>query len=305
MIGQDSEEEESDSAVSVPGPGSPQPQNFKPYVPEDFANFEVYNASLETLEAGVCASEEKEVSRSPSASTCTSGYVSHSASTATLSDVLFSGSESCDQITTRDTSDPQEHTRGHVLSFSVPAQRCSRRRDGCLMSVSQEFTDFKGADDGEGGNLDGFETGSDTTSQSHLHNGEGSLELGLEDAADSSEDENAPVVQLPDWMAPGEQVWVGEWIGTVHYVGGVEFAKGIWVGVELDLAVGTSSQIESRSQLPQRNQETVTKKPFLFFTGKHNGTVQGRVYFRCATGHGVFVRPSRLTRGPPSIDPKH
>ncbi|XP_056617812.1 kinesin-like protein KIF13A isoform X3 [Triplophysa dalaica] len=272
----DSEEEESDSAVSVRGPGSPQLQNFKPYVPEDFANFEVYNASLETLEAGVCASEEKEVSRSPSASTCTSGYVSHSASTATLSDVLFSGSESCDQITTRDTSDPQEHTRGHVLSFSVPAQRCPRRRDGCLMSVSQEFTDFKGADDGEVGNLDGFETGSDTTSQSHLHNGEGSLELGLEDAADSSEDENAPVVQLPDWMAPGEQVWVGEWIGTVHYVGGVEFAKGIWVGVELDLAVG-----------------------------KHNGTVQGRVYFRCATGHGVFVRPSRLTRGPPSIDPKH
>ncbi|KAL3060333.1 hypothetical protein OYC64_014822 [Pagothenia borchgrevinki] len=36
--------------------------------------------------------------------------------------------------------------------------------------------------------------------------------------------------------------------------------------------------------------------------GKHNGTVQGRVYFRCPPGHGVFVKPSRLNRGPPSMD---
>lgn len=38
------------------------------------------------------------------------------------------------------------------------------------------------------------------------------------------------------------------------------------------------------------------------FIGKHNGTVQGRVYFRCPPGHGVFVKPSRLTRGPSSMD---
>lgn len=81
------------------------------------------------------------------------------------------------------------------------------------------------------------------------------------------------MAQLPDWMAPGEQVWVGKRRGTVHYVGGVEFAKGIWIGVKLDMAVG-----------------------------KHNGTVQGRVYFRCPPGHGVFVKPSRLTRGPPSME---
>uniref|UniRef100_A0A671LLJ6 Kinesin family member 13A n=1 Tax=Sinocyclocheilus anshuiensis TaxID=1608454 RepID=A0A671LLJ6_9TELE len=128
--------------------------------------------------------------------------------------------------------------------------------------------------------------GMDPPPQFHLHNGKESPSIplphakpqleatqGLESLADSSKDENGPVAQLPDWMAPGEQVWVGKRSGTVHYVGGVEFAKGIWVGVELDLAVG-----------------------------KHNGTVQGRVYFRCATGHGVFVKPSCLTRGPPSID---
>uniref|UniRef100_A0A669F2D2 Kinesin family member 13A n=1 Tax=Oreochromis niloticus TaxID=8128 RepID=A0A669F2D2_ORENI len=86
-----------------------------------------------------------------------------------------------------------------------------------------------------------------------------------EPSGDSSGDESTPVAQLPDWMAPGEQVWVGKRRGTVHYVGGVEFAKGIWIGVKLDMAVG-----------------------------KHNGTVQGRVYFRCPPGHGVFVKDLRV-----------
>uniref|UniRef100_A0A6Q2X7I0 Kinesin family member 13A n=1 Tax=Esox lucius TaxID=8010 RepID=A0A6Q2X7I0_ESOLU len=93
---------------------------------------------------------------------------------------------------------------------------------------------------------------------------------GSGDSSSGDEGSGAPVAQLPDWMAPGEVVWVGKRSGTVHYVGGVEFAKGIWVGVQLDLAVG-----------------------------KHNGTVQGRVYFRCPPGHGVFVKPSRLRRAPP------
>uniref|UniRef100_A0A8C5B6Z2 Kinesin family member 13A n=1 Tax=Gadus morhua TaxID=8049 RepID=A0A8C5B6Z2_GADMO len=93
-----------------------------------------------------------------------------------------------------------------------------------------------------------------------------------EPSGDSSGDESSPATQLPDWMAPGEQVWVGKRKGTVHYVGGVEFAKGIWVGL-ISLPIG-----------------------------KHNGTVQGRVYFRCPPGRGVFVKPSRLTKGPPSLD---
>uniref|UniRef100_A0A8C5FWS8 Kinesin family member 13A n=1 Tax=Gadus morhua TaxID=8049 RepID=A0A8C5FWS8_GADMO len=90
-----------------------------------------------------------------------------------------------------------------------------------------------------------------------------------EPSGDSSGDESSPATQLPDWMAPGEQVWVGKRKGTVHYVGGVEFAKGIWVGL-ISLPIG-----------------------------KHNGTVQGRVYFRCPPGRGVFVKPSRLTKATP------
>ncbi|XP_065126597.1 kinesin-like protein KIF13A isoform X2 [Paramisgurnus dabryanus] len=318
----DSEEEEPDaeSAFSIPDP------SFKPYVPEDFANFEVYNASLE---ASVCASgvgpraAEKDVSKSPTASSCTSGYFSHSASTATLSDVLFAASDSCDQLSTRETSEPQEQ-RGFVSTKSAetghapvsgPPQTvpCTKRDCSsllprkCILSVSQEFTDFKGADDAViVEDLRCFQTGcSDSTktpdmdvshsvcptlpqAQCRLINGEEPHSAPLSDTelngeeledledADSFVDENAPAVQLPDWMAPGEQVWVGRWSGTVHYVGGVEFSKGIWVGVELDHAVG-----------------------------KHNGTVQGRVYFRCATGHGIFVKPARLTRGPSSTDAKH
>uniref|UniRef100_A0A671LIC0 Kinesin motor domain-containing protein n=1 Tax=Sinocyclocheilus anshuiensis TaxID=1608454 RepID=A0A671LIC0_9TELE len=402
----DSEEEDPymDSAFTRsndPGLGSLELQNFKPYIPEDFANFEVYNASLETQEGAMCVqgemapgigvltgtrAVEKEVSRSPTASTCTSGYFSHSASNATLSDVLFSGSDSCDQLNIKEPPDPQEASHGRGLHPSrsasgscpaqtIPAQPCSRHCTDldcsprlprkCILSVSQEFTDFKGAnddvgeedhgkigwkaesiptdfkgvDDGVGeedlgnikwkgesmspdlkgvdhgvkddlGNIKwkaesippNFKGGDDSVGeedlsnirwkaesippdlkgvghgiredlgsigwkadsipqaktqgmdpppQFHLHNGKESPSIplphakpqleatqGLESLADSSKDENGPVAQLPDWMAPGEQVWVGKRSGTVHYVGGVEFAKGIWVGVELDLAVG-------------------------------------------------------------------
>uniref|UniRef100_A0A8C2CZD7 Kinesin family member 13A n=1 Tax=Cyprinus carpio TaxID=7962 RepID=A0A8C2CZD7_CYPCA len=154
-------------------------QNLKPYIPEDFANFEVYNASLETQEGAMCVqgemapgigvltgtrAAEKEVSRSPTASTCTSGYFSHSASNATLSDVLFSGSDSCDQLNIKEPPDPQEASHGRGLHPSrsasgscpaqtIPAQPCSRHCTNlncsprlprkCILSISQEFTDFK------------------------------------------------------------------------------------------------------------------------------------------------------------------
>ncbi|RXN01739.1 Kinesin-like protein KIF13A [Acipenser ruthenus] len=35
--------------------------------------------------------------------------------------------------------------------------------------------------------------------------------------------------------------------------------------------------------------------------GKHDGTVQGKEYFHCASGHGVFVKPSRLSRAPNEV----
>uniref|UniRef100_A0A8C4UBX0 Kinesin family member 13A n=1 Tax=Falco tinnunculus TaxID=100819 RepID=A0A8C4UBX0_FALTI len=75
---------------------------------------------------------------------------------------------------------------------------------------------------------------------------------------------------LPSWMAVGEQVCVGSnKMGTVRYVGTVDFSAGIWVGVELNVQLG-----------------------------KHDGVVRGREYFHCKPRHGVFVRPGRLSKAP-------
>ncbi|XP_077432241.1 kinesin-like protein KIF13A isoform X2 [Vanacampus margaritifer] len=359
MITQESDEEEPavDATLNLDRGLQDHGAGFRSYIPEDFANFDIYNA---TLESRADWKERKEVSRSPTTSSCTSGYFSHSASNATLSDLPFSSSESSDHLTctSRESHDVVgcHAGRGYTQMKSVAAgseERTFPLPQNCNLSCSQEFTDFKGADDTiaeedlddftqkweqDGGDIAttlktetchssdvaGITNNSDNASAAlHKHPvssntvictigpsptsvitsvtslskapplrggdppirepAQGDVPHGspspspdpssTEPSGDSSGDESAPVAQLPDWMAPGEMVWVGKRRGTVHYVGGVEFAKGIWIGVKLDLAVG-----------------------------KHNGTVQGRVYFRCPPGHGVFVKPSRLTRGPPSMD---
>ncbi|XP_026989078.2 kinesin-like protein KIF13A isoform X2 [Tachysurus fulvidraco] len=326
----DSEEEESElERCTVPT--SVSLRHFRTYVPEDFANFEVYNASLcggRDLTPGMDSlpgnrGVEKEGSRSPTASSCTSGYFSHSTSNATLSDMPFSGSESSDRLSvgSRDATELQEHARNSLTLKSALNEAAHNHNSSSHSNTSQEFTDFKGAGDefveDELKHFDWhtetkraeishkhsahmstnvLEATSTTPPQCHLHNGsEGPSSTSsspgtpphptaaddmacrngarISPAPSSEDEEITPVAQLPDWMAPGEQVWVGTRSGTVHYVGGVEFAQGIWVGVELDCAVG-----------------------------KHNGTVQGRVYFRCATGHGVFVRPAWLSKSPVSVD---
>ncbi|PWZ03635.1 hypothetical protein BCV70DRAFT_197834 [Testicularia cyperi] len=53
--------------------------------------------------------------------------------------------------------------------------------------------------------------------------------------------------------------------GEVLFVGQTSFAPGVWVGIELDVQ-----------------------------NGKNNGSVQGKRYFECEDGFGVFVRPSQV-----------
>ncbi|KNC52259.1 CAP-Gly domain-containing linker protein 4 [Thecamonas trahens ATCC 50062] len=55
--------------------------------------------------------------------------------------------------------------------------------------------------------------------------------------------------------------------GTVRFFGQTQFANGVWVGVELDVA-----------------------------EGKNNGSVMGQTYFTCALNHGLFVRPWHLRK---------
>ncbi|NWU72101.1 KI13A protein, partial [Pterocles burchelli] len=103
--------------------------NFRPYIPEEFADFSVYNASLENREWFSSKSDfmssrvlETEVSRSPTTSSITSGYFSHSASNATLSDMLVPCSDSTDQLASHtkqlDSNDPSGSALAHDLRSS-------------------------------------------------------------------------------------------------------------------------------------------------------------------------------------------
>nr|XP_053640475.1 CAP-Gly domain-containing linker protein 4-like [Cherax quadricarinatus] len=55
--------------------------------------------------------------------------------------------------------------------------------------------------------------------------------------------------------------------GVVRYTGGVHFASGFWVGVELDVPRGTN-----------------------------DGSVNGSRYFSCKAHHGIFASPSRIIK---------
>lgn len=68
------------------------------------------------------------------------------------------------------------------------------------------------------------------------------------------------------WLSVGTKIFVKNEIATVRYIGNVEFANGIWLGVEL-------------------------RKP----KGKNDGSVQGQRYFTCKPNHGLMVRPNRVT----------
>lgn|SRR5438045_51355 len=61
----------------------------------------------------------------------------------------------------------------------------------------------------------------------------------------------------------GNRVSTNNGTGIVRFAGQTSFAAGKWIGVELDGP-----------------------------TGKNNGSVQGKVYFSCRDGYGVFVHPA-------------
>jgi len=67
----------------------------------------------------------------------------------------------------------------------------------------------------------------------------------------------------------GDHVMVaGQKNGIVRFIGRTQFAPGMWLGIELDQAVG-----------------------------KNDGSVSGIRYFDCKPSHGVFAPPAKVTRG--------
>uniref|UniRef100_A0A8C3RQJ6 Kinesin family member 13A n=1 Tax=Chelydra serpentina TaxID=8475 RepID=A0A8C3RQJ6_CHESE len=124
---EDSDEEDSElEAINKKLISSQGFHNFRPYVPEEFADFSVYNASVENREWFSTKTDfmnsrvlEKEVSRSPTTSSITSGYFSHSASNATLSDMLVPCSDSTDQLANQMKDlDSSDHS-GSCLAYDL------------------------------------------------------------------------------------------------------------------------------------------------------------------------------------------
>ncbi|XP_066134732.1 kinesin-like protein KIF13B isoform X1 [Saccopteryx bilineata] len=88
----------------------------------------------------------------------------------------------------------------------------------------------------------------------------------LEKLEVSSDSEEAS--EVPEWLREGEYVTVGaNKMGIVRYIGPTDFQEGTWVGVELDLP-----------------------------SGKNDGSIGGKQYFKCNPGYGLLVRPGRVRR---------
>ncbi|XP_032869740.1 kinesin-like protein KIF13A isoform X4 [Amblyraja radiata] len=133
LANEDSEEEEDYEVGNLSKKTSDsQPcHGFQPYIPEDFADFDVYNASLESRDLFSSKPEflssrflDNEVSRSPTTSSMTSGYFSHSASNATLSDVAFAGTENTESNLSRDSE-----LQSTVLQTSVSDLKLSSEKE--------------------------------------------------------------------------------------------------------------------------------------------------------------------------------
>lgn len=71
--------------------------------------------------------------------------------------------------------------------------------------------------------------------------------------------------ELSDFQV-GQRVELSEGVrAIVQFVGNTHFAPGDWIGIELEDA-----------------------------SGKNDGAIQGKRYFDCPPGHGMFTRPSVL-----------
>ncbi|NWT19496.1 KI13B protein, partial [Vireo altiloquus] len=221
-------------------------------------------------------------------SEASSGYFSHSVSTATLSEALAAGSDavaptggptpagsdSPAPAVAQVPSDVQGHSdrasesslgtkRENPLTFSLPTSPFKIQK--VKTSELRSFTSMLGSDPTSSlGTEEQQEGGKSASSARGLnHNGAETAEEKLEVISDS-EDGN----EIPEWLKEGEYVTVGtNKTGIVRYIGPTDFQEGTWVGVELDLP-----------------------------SGKNDGSIGGKQYFRCNPGYGLLVKPGRVRK---------
>ncbi|XP_048373180.1 kinesin-like protein KIF13B isoform X2 [Sphaerodactylus townsendi] len=133
-------------------------------------------------------------------------------------------------------------------------------------SELKSFSNMLGGEQGGSSSSEEEKGGERSERESGQNNGtEAASEEKLEVTSDSEE-----ANEIPDWLKEGEYVTVGtNKTGIVRYVGPTDFQEGKWIGVELDLP-----------------------------SGKNDGSIGGRQYFKCNPGYGLLVKPSRVKRAP-------
>uniref|UniRef100_A0A8D2L165 Kinesin family member 13A n=1 Tax=Varanus komodoensis TaxID=61221 RepID=A0A8D2L165_VARKO len=314
---QDSEEEDELEAI-----------NKKPYVPEEFADFSVYNASLENREWLSSKGDfvnsrvlDKEVSRSPTTSSITSGYFSHSASNATLSDMLVPFSDSTDQLTSqmRDL-DSTDHSVVHLThdlkssntEASEPEKDLAKLKKAmspvkgnCALTKEMSMSESTGSDLSVAGmnSASGFSknTYDQDSPVSHLESTPVEYQL-------SNSTEN-PLLSVGVNEASCCQMYADSFLtddftGENHFnisgsenVTSEEYPNWVSVGEQVYVGSNKTGVVRYIGPVDFSNGTWVGIELHLQM-GKHDGTIKGKEYFRCKPQHGIFVRPEWLSKAP-------
>uniref|UniRef100_A0A5F8GSP6 Kinesin family member 13B n=1 Tax=Monodelphis domestica TaxID=13616 RepID=A0A5F8GSP6_MONDO len=201
-------------------------------------------------------------------SEASSGYFSHSVSTATLSDALVVGTDPNAHAGSQTPSTPphppcQVTSEGDpqlspdLLSQS-PAVASPFKIQKVRTSELKSFTQMLGDS-----NCPSSTNEDQPTTSGALSNPGGAAREKLEMTSDSEEAD-----EVPEWLKEGEYVTVGtNKTGIVRYIGPTDFQEGTWIGVELDLP-----------------------------SGKNDGSIGGKQYFKCNPGYGLLVKPGRIKK---------